>query len=83
MKAASTSPPSTRNKNCRQPERERNGPVALVFIFFSCGEDFLRSSLRPGWLELPIVDCRLLMDMGRSCHTTFSIVNCRGQLLVE
>jgi hypothetical protein len=49
--------------------------VALVFTFFSCGEDFLRSSLGPGWLELPIFDCRLLMDIGRSCHTTFSIVN--------
>ena len=55
-------------------------PVALVFIFFSCGEDFPRSSLGPGWLELPIFDCRLprrggLMDIGRSCHTAFSIVN--------
>jgi hypothetical protein len=30
--------------------------VALVFIFFSCGEDFPRSSLCPGWLELPIAD---------------------------
>ena len=29
--------------------------VALVFIFFSCGEDFPRSSLGPGWRELPIV----------------------------
>jgi hypothetical protein len=49
--------------------------VAPVFIFFSCGGDFLRSSLGPGWLELPIFDCRLLMDIGRSCHTTSSIVN--------
>jgi len=24
---------------------------------------------------LPIFDCRLLMDIGRSCHTTFSTVN--------
>jgi len=31
-----------------------SSPVALVFIFFSGGEDFLRSSLGPGWLELPI-----------------------------
>jgi hypothetical protein len=44
-------------------------------MFFSCGEDFPRSSLGPGWLELPIFDCRLPMDIGRSCHTTFSIVN--------
>jgi len=29
-------------------------PDALLFIFFSCGEDFPRSSLGPGWLELPI-----------------------------
>jgi hypothetical protein len=28
-----------------------------------------------GQVKLPIVDFRLLMDMGRSCHTTFSIVN--------
>ena len=33
--------------------------VALVFIFFSCSEGFLRSSLGPGWRELPIFDCRL------------------------
>ena len=33
--------------------------VGLVFIFFACSEDFPRSSLGPGWLELPIVDCRL------------------------
>jgi hypothetical protein len=32
--------------------------VAPVFIFFSCGEDFPRSSLGPGLLELPISDCR-------------------------
>jgi hypothetical protein len=25
--------------------------------------------------RLPIADCRLLMDIGRSCHTTFSIGN--------
>jgi hypothetical protein len=31
---------------------------APVFIFFSCGEDFLRSWLGPGWLELPIEDIR-------------------------
>jgi hypothetical protein len=50
-------------------------------FFLSCGE-FLRPSLGPGWPELPIVDCRfsiayfgLLMDIGRSCHATFSIVN--------
>ena len=29
-------------------------PEALVLIFLSYGEDFLRSSLGPGWLELPI-----------------------------
>ena len=28
--------------------------IELVFIFLSCGEDFLRSSFGPGWLELPI-----------------------------
>jgi len=33
--------------------------VALVFIFFSCSEGFLRSSLGPGWREMPIFDCRL------------------------
>jgi len=32
---------------------------ALVFIFFSRDEDFSRSSLGPGWLELQILDCRL------------------------
>src|SRR5208337_3647370 len=37
----------------------RTFSFALVFIFFSCGEDFLRASLGPGWLELPIADCRL------------------------
>jgi hypothetical protein len=25
--------------------------------------------------DLPIFDCQLLMDIGRSCYTTFSIVN--------
>jgi hypothetical protein len=25
--------------------------------------------------SLEIADCRLLMDIGRSCHTTFSIIN--------
>jgi hypothetical protein len=58
----------------------RGFPVAPVFIFFSCGEDFLRSSLGPGWLKLPIFDCRLprrggVMEIGRSRHTTFSIGN--------
>jgi len=33
--------------------------AALVFIFFARAEDFSRSSLGPGWLELPILDCRL------------------------
>jgi hypothetical protein len=63
--------------------RERNlllvaakgGAVALVPKFFVSCEEFLRSWLGPGWLELPVCDCRLLMDIGRSCHTTFSIVN--------
>jgi hypothetical protein len=32
---------------------------AQVFIFFWRGEDFSRSSLGQGWLELPIFDCRL------------------------
>jgi hypothetical protein len=27
------------------------------------------------WLELPIFDCRLLIDRGGSCHTTSSIDN--------
>jgi len=49
--------------------------VAIVPNFFVSCEEFLRSSLGPGWLELPIVDCRLLMHIGRSCNTTFSIVN--------
>jgi hypothetical protein len=49
--------------------------VALVFISFLCGEDFSRSPLSPGWLELPIGDFRLLVDIGRSCHTTSSIGN--------
>jgi hypothetical protein len=38
--------------------------VALVFIFISCGEGFLQSSLGPGWLELPIFDCRLPIPDG-------------------
>jgi hypothetical protein len=46
----------------------------------SFGEvDFLASSLGPEWLELPIFDRRLprrggLMNIRRTCHTTFSIV---------
>jgi hypothetical protein len=51
------------------------GPAAVVPEFFVSCEEFLRSWLGPGWLELPICDCRLLMDIGRSCHTTFPIVN--------
>jgi hypothetical protein len=35
-----------------------SSPVPLVFIFFSGGEDFLRSSLGPGWMELPIFDIK-------------------------
>jgi hypothetical protein len=34
-------------------------PVALVFTFFSCGKDSLRSWLGPGWRELAICDLRL------------------------
>ena len=49
--------------------------VALVPNFFVSCEEFLPSSFGPGWLELPIFDCRLLMDIGRSCDTTFSILN--------
>jgi hypothetical protein len=63
-------------------ERICSSSIALAVSFFSRREDFPRSSLGPGWLELPIVDCRLwiadfrlLMDIGRSCHTTFSIVS--------
>jgi hypothetical protein len=44
------------------------------FAGASC-EESLGSWFGPGCLELPIFDCRLLMDIGRSCHTTFSIVN--------
>jgi len=59
--------------------------VALVFIFFSRSEDFPRSWLGPGWLELPIFDCRLarrggLMDIGRSCHNIFSIFNLQSSI---
>jgi hypothetical protein len=39
--------------------------AALVFIFFACGEDFLRSSLGPGWLELAIFDWRFAIGDSR------------------
>jgi hypothetical protein len=42
-----------------KPQGQTTEPVALVFIFFSCGEDFLRSSLGRGWRELAICDWRL------------------------
>jgi hypothetical protein len=48
--------------------------LSTGFNFFVSCEEFLRSTLGPGWRELPIFDCRLLMDIGRNCHTTFSIV---------
>jgi len=48
----------------------KNGTIAFIMqlsivpnFFISC-EEFLRSLLCPGWLELPIFDCRLLMDNG-------------------
>ena len=38
--------------------------VALVPNFFVSCEEFLRSSLGPGWLELPIFDCRFSIADG-------------------
>jgi hypothetical protein len=49
--------------------------VAQAANFMARREDFLRSSLGAGWRELPIFDCRLLIEIGRSCHTTSSIDN--------
>ena len=40
-------------------ERICSSSIALAVSFFSRREDFPRSSLGPGWLELPIADCRL------------------------
>ena len=41
----------------------------------SYDEVFLLIAGGPGWLELPIFDCRLLANIGTSCCTTSSIVN--------
>ena len=57
----------------------RSSAALVPNLFVSC-EEFLRSALGRGGRELPIFDCPLprcggLMDIGGSCHTTFSIVN--------
>jgi hypothetical protein len=68
---------TTETQRRRELKRKDLFSVALLFIFFSCGEDVPRSSLGPGWLEWAIFDCSRsagLMDIGRSCHTTFSVV---------
>src|SRR5208337_4783225 len=33
--------------------------------------------------RLPIADCRVLTDIGRSCHTTFSIVNHQSSIAIS
>jgi hypothetical protein len=52
-----------------------SGAVALVFIFFSCGQDFPRSSLGRGWRELPFADCRLKKRCGSFFPCQSAIVN--------
>src|SRR5208337_3435619 len=49
--------------------------IALVPNFFVSCEEFLRSSLCPGWLELSIFDCRLPIDSSAIRRIAFSIDN--------